>query len=502
MYLTELAGAAGLLLVTVLGRCDLGDGLAVGHLGSVELDVLLELVGDSPLDVVDMLLAHTGEDGLAQFLGVFHGDGGILGSDLVEGVAHLGLVVLVHGLDGAAVLGIREDHMLDGFHAVLGEGHIRLAGFKFHHAADVTGGEGSHFFLLGTGHGVDGAEALAVTGLGVHEVCALVEGTAHYLEVGNFTQVLLYGSLEDEDGGGAGRVALEGAAVHGGFFLAFRRRNHVHGEFHEALYANVLLGGGAEHGDGVSLLQAHAETFTDFVGGEFHGFEELLHELVGTLGSLLHEFGAEFFGLVGIGGGDFHFFVLLIIELHGDNVHETFQTGAGSSRELADGGLLAEFLVDGVAHTFPVGLVVVQLVHGDNHRNAVLVCITGEQGGTHLNAGRGVHHHDGGVHNLKGGKSTSGKIVGTGSIDKVDLATVELCVQRGGVDGLLVGLLELGIIGHGVLFFHATAAVNHFSLEKHGLGQGGFTGTGCTDEDDVADVFSSVSFHCIINYFC
>ena len=449
-----------------------------------------------------MLLTHTGKNGLAQFLGVFHGDGGILGGNLVEGVAHLGFVVLVNGLHGAAVLGIREHHVLDGFHATLGQGDVRLAGLQLHDAANVTGADGSDFLLLGTGHGVNGAQALSVASFGVHQVCTLVEGTAHHLEVRNLTQVLFHAGLEDEQGHGAGRVALEGAAVHGGLLLSFRRRNHVHGEFHQALDAQVFLGGHAEHGNGLSLLQAHAQTFTDFVGAQFHGLEELLHELVGTLGSLLHEGGTELFGLVGIGGGDIQLFVLAVVIFHGNHIHEAFQAGTGVHRELAQGGLLSKLLVDGVAHAFPVGLVVVQLVHGNHHGNAVLVCVAGEEGGSHLDAGRAVHDHDGGIHHLEGGQGATGEVVGTGRVDEVDLAAGELCIQRSGVDGLLVGLLKLGVVGHGVLLFHAAAAVNDLAFEKHGLGQGGLTGTRGADEDDVADVFCCVSFHCIINYIC
>ena len=66
VHLTELAGAAGLLLVTVLGGSDLGDGLAVRHLRGEELDVELVLDVEQPLDDVDMLLAVAAEDGLTE----------------------------------------------------------------------------------------------------------------------------------------------------------------------------------------------------------------------------------------------------------------------------------------------------------------------------------------------------------------------------------------------------------------------------------------------------
>ncbi len=494
--LTELAGAAGLLLVTVLGGGHLGDGLAVRHLRSIELDVLLELVVHSPLDVVDVLLAHTGEDGLAEFLGVLDGDGRILGGDLVQGIAHLGLVVLVHGLDGAAVLRIREDHVLDGLLAGGGEGDVGLAGLELHDAADVTGADGGNLLLLGARDGVDGAEALAVAGFGVHEVGAFVEGAAHHLEVGHLTEVLLHGSLVDEDAHGTGRIANDVVAVDGLLDGAGGARAHIDDELHQAADSDVGLRGAAEHGDGLALDKAGADTLADLVGAEFHGLEELLHEFVGTLGGLLHEFSAEFLGLVGIGGGDVELLVLRVVVLHRDHIDKTLEARTRVHRELADDGLLAELLAEGVTDTFPVGLVVVQLVHGDDHGLVVLVRVAGEDGRSHLHAGGAVHHQDRTLDNLESGKGTAAEVIGTRRVDEVDLAAVELAVQGSGVDGLLVGLFELGVVGNRVLLLDTATAVDDLAFVKHGLGERSLTGAGGTDQDHVADFVSSVAFHC------
>ncbi len=50
----------------------------------------------------------------------------------------------------------------------------------------------------------------------------------------------------------------------------------------------------------------------------------------------------------------------------------------------------------------PVGLVMVELVDSNNHRDAVLVCITGEKGCSNLNSGCAVHDHNRAVDNLEG----------------------------------------------------------------------------------------------------
>ena len=90
--------------MTVLCGSDLGDGLAVWNLRCEELDIELVLVVEKPLDDVDMLLAVSAEDGLAEFLGVFYDDGRVGGRNLLESVTELLLVLLYLCLDGAAVL--------------------------------------------------------------------------------------------------------------------------------------------------------------------------------------------------------------------------------------------------------------------------------------------------------------------------------------------------------------------------------------------------------------
>ena len=198
---------------------------------------------------------------------------------------------------------------------------------------------------------------------------------------------------------------------------------------------------------------------------------------------------------VGIGGGDVLLLVLAVVELHIHNIHKAFQAGTGVHGELAEDGLAAEFFLEGGLYAIPVGFVVIHLVHGDEHGNAVLVGIPGEQGSANLDACGAVHYHHGCLNHLESGECAAGEIVGTGSVDEVDFVALELCIQGSGVDGLLVGLLELGVVRHGVLVFYGATAVNHLSFKEHSLGEGGLATARCADEDDVADVFCAVSFH-------
>ena len=54
-----------------------------------------------------MLLALSAEDGLLELFGVLYDVGGVLGCGLIEDLAELLLVLLVHCLYGCAVLGLR-----------------------------------------------------------------------------------------------------------------------------------------------------------------------------------------------------------------------------------------------------------------------------------------------------------------------------------------------------------------------------------------------------------
>ena len=106
--LTELTCTAGLLLVAVLGGSHLGNGLAIRNLWLIELYVHAELVDQTPLDDVDMLLAVALENGLAELLVVVYDNGRVLGGNLLQCITELLLILNDLSLDGALVLGSRE----------------------------------------------------------------------------------------------------------------------------------------------------------------------------------------------------------------------------------------------------------------------------------------------------------------------------------------------------------------------------------------------------------
>ena len=99
--------------MAVGGRGDLGDGLTVRDLRCEKHDLDSELVLQTPLADIDVLLALSAENRLAELLGVLYDDRRILRGDLGESLAELGLIVLRLGLDGAAVLGCREHNVFE-----------------------------------------------------------------------------------------------------------------------------------------------------------------------------------------------------------------------------------------------------------------------------------------------------------------------------------------------------------------------------------------------------
>ena len=63
------------------------------------------------------------------------------------------------------------------------------------------------------------------------------------------------------------------------------------------------------------------------------------------------------------------------------------------------------------------------------------------------------------------------------------------------VNGTLVQLLDLGVVGDGVLVLNGAPPVDDLAFEKDGLGQRGLAGLGGAQKDNVADVFGGILFH-------
>ena len=476
MHLTELTGAAGLFLVAILGGSDLGDGLTIGDTRGEGLHIDFILIFETPFDDIDVLLALGHQDGLLHFLVVFHDDGGILGGNLGKGFAHLLFVLLLGGLDGAAILGSREYDMLVRFvKAGHGQRSVGLGGTEFHGTTDITGLHLGHFFFLLAGHGVEGADALFLTRLGILEILTFIERSAHHLEVGHLTEVLLDGRLINKEGGLAGSIASDFVTFDSLGFALGGSGSHIDSEFHQAFHTDVLLAAEAENRQDFTAADTDAQTLADFILAQFTGLEEFLHQSLVVLGGTLDQFVAEVFGLRSKFGGNVFVFPLAhivekMIVAHFQHIDEAVKAHTGIHGELNDDGLLAERLFHSIQRTLPVGFLTIELVDGAQKRNVVGLGIALINLGTHLDTLLGVDHQDTGLANLERGDGTSDEIVGTRRVDDIELGVHEFRIQWSGIDGTLVKLLDLCVVGHGVLAFNGTFAVDDFALEEHRLG--------------------------------
>ncbi len=494
MHLTELAGAAGLFLVTVHRVGDLGDGLAVRDLRREELDVDLIVVVEVPLEDVDLLLAHAVDDGLLQFAGVLDAEGRVFGAGAVEGLAQLLLVFLVGSLDGAAILERREGDRIDDLVVARGvERLVRLDGLQLHGTAHVAGHQlGDALFLL-AGHGVERGDALLGFARHVDHVLTLGDLARHHLEVGDVAQVLLEGGLVDEQRG----LAVD---------IHFGSRAELGDELHQAADTHVFLRTDAEHGIGFALVKAHAQTLVHLFLGKFTFVEEFHHQILVAFGGFFHQFGVQVLGLAFEVGRNLALFeravVILELEhLHLQDVDDAVEVHTRVDRELDHDRLAAECLVQAVEGVVPVGFLRVELVDGQNHRFLVLLGVAAVDLGAHLDALSGVDQHDSRFAHIEAQDGALDEVVGARSVDHIDLVVFILGIERRGIDGTLENLFDFRVVRNGVLAFDGTAAIDHFALEEHGFGQSGLAGTRASKQDDVSDLFSGVILHIDINVY-
>ena len=178
-----------------------------------------------------------------------------------------------------------------------------------------------------------------------------------------------------------------------------------------------------------------------------------------------------------------------MVVFHCEDIHEAVEGWAHVYRELDIDSLVADSLLDGVLDHLPVSLLGVKLVDGEDHRKIVIGGKTKITVGTDLDALRSVDDHNAGVADAESGISSANEVVGTRSVDEVDLLIHKLCIKRSCINRTLVSLLELSIVRHSVLVLNCATSVNYFALEEHCFSQRGLAGFCSSEKYHVADVF-------------
>ena len=432
VHLAELSGAARLLLVAVVGLCDLRDGLAVGNLrGDVVVGELV-LREDARTQDVQVVFALALDDRLLELLGVVDQDRRVLELGVVEDLAELLLIALLLALEGCAVARFREYDGLDR-HGRRGgrERIVRARALEFDGAADVAGRELRHLDAVLARHGEELRELLLVARAGVHQLGAFGDLAADDAEVGDLADVLLDLALEDERHDGSRLVGSHLLALGGEELRGLERSGgHVDDELHQTLRADVVLAAGAEDGHHLAVGHADLQTRADVVLREGPLVEVELHEGLVVLGGHLDELLVELLGALQLLGGDFELLAVSVVVLEAVHLHQQHVDEGVELRTLVDGilhqhGLHARGGLDRLEGGLEVGLVGVELVDDADDGFLEQAGIAGLYFAADLPAVDGAEEEEADVADLERREEASAEVVRTRAVDDVQLAVHE-----------------------------------------------------------------------------
>ena len=500
MHVAELAAAAGLLLIAALLADGAANLLTVSDTGGAQLGIHTEAGLQLGAQHVDLDITGAGNDGLVGLGVVGDGEGGILFIQLVQAGAQLLDLLLGLGGDGALIAGggkgqRRElDVGLGLAQGVTGLDLVHLADGADIAAADLLG-----LLALLALHGVQTAQLFGVAG--GHVVQGHIAGdlAADDLDHGELA-VLVGDGLEHEGGGGAVGIIgdLDGVAV---VVLGSLGRHvggygdQIHDGLHQHVNAHTGDGGAAQHGAHGAFTDADLQTLSHILGGQFHGLEELLHQLLIGAGGGFHQLSAQGLHLVGHVGGD-GALALGVVSLVVQQIHDDGDGLVGVSLGGHDGGDSgAELALDSLDAG---GVVGVGLFHAVDEHHAGLLA-QHLPGTLHTNgqAILGVAHDDGALGGAQGAHSLTGEVEVAGGVHHVDLLALIHDGGKGQRDGdLALGLLGVVVAG-GVAVGGLAQTVNTLGHVQHLLGQRGLAGAAVAQQGNIANVVCSHNVLCL-----
>ncbi len=115
--------------------------------------------------------------------------------------------------------------------------------------------------------------------------------------------------------------------------------------------------------------------------------------------------------------------------------------------------------------------------------------------GAGLKAVLRIDKHHAHVGNLERREKPATEVVRSGGVYDVELGVLEFGKQNSRIDRPFIYVFQLGIVGEGVVGLYTTPAVYNLSLESHSFGKGSFPGARRTEQYDILDVASLISFH-------
>ena len=510
MHVTELAAAAGLLLIAALLADGGADLFTVSHSGSGQLGIHAEAALELGAQHVDLNIAGTGDHGLVGLGVVHHVEGGILLVELVEAGTQLLHLLLGLGGDGTAVAGLGIVHAVET-HDALGVAQ-GVAGLDLIHladGADVAAADLLDLLALLALHDVQAAQLLGVAGGGVIQGHIAGDPATEHLHHGVLA-VLIGDGLKDDGGGGAVGIAghLDIVAV----VILRRLSRHIRGHgdqiqngLHQHLHAQTGDGGAAQHRADAAVPDAQLQATGHVLGGQLHGVEELLHQLLVGAGGGLHQLSPQGLYLVGHIGGNGAGSGLAALDLVSgvmQQIHDARDLLVAVNDRGHNGNHgLAELALQSIQAGLIVAVVLVGAV--DEDHAGLLAQQLPAALHTHGQAVLGGTHQHGALGGTNGGNSLTGEIKVAGSVHDVD--TDVLIFDRGkGQRNRDLALDLLGIVvADGVAVGGTAQTIRSLGHEEHLLGQSRLAGATVTQQADVANVIGShIQYSPFVWYEC
>ena len=213
-------------------------------------------------------------------------------------------------------------------------------------------------------------------------------------------------------------------------------RNDITQELHQSAYTHITTGAYAEYGEDATCHKPLADTLTHLVLCQTLTLEEFLHQRLIILCSGLYERLVQFHRLVHLVGRDIlnrrsTTLGLPRVFLHQQHVDHGIETGACLDRILNLYALRTVDLLHVRHHRVEIAVVAIQLVHQEDDGFLQLLRITERILGTYLRTILTVDQDHGLIGHVERSDSTTHKVVGTWTVDDVQLLVVPLNMKNG-----------------------------------------------------------------------
>ena len=474
--------------MAAVGLERLADLLAVGDAGGGELDLDAELVLELGAEDVQVDVAGAGDDHLLGLGVVGDGEGAVFFAEPGKALGDLVLLALRLGGDGHGVAG---DGVLDAGGGLNGlavaEGVAGLGVGELGDGADVAAAYLLDLDGLLALHVVDVAELLLRAGAGVHEGHVGRDLAGDDLEQGELAELVGDGLVDDGLGRAGGVNELAALARVGEEVLDGVEQNN-----------GAEAGGGAAAEDGgyLAVGNAGAEGAVDLLGGELHGFEVLVHELLAGAGGIFSYLTVHLLNAVGhVGGhGDLAaVLALVLVGLAGQDIDEAGDLGAGHDGRGHGAQRGAELLAQLLKGLVEVGVLLVHL--GDVYGAGQARVGKGLPGllGADVQAVLGGDADDADVRDAQSLSDLAREVEVSRGVDDVDLGLLILSVHRAGGDTYLAADLLRVVVRDGVAGGGAAEPVGSAGQKEDALSEAGLAVAAVSEQRDVADVLGCIA---------